>query len=634
MSNITIKTSLFGIGSLFLYLAEIKEEERLVVLFQDPFFTKDIFKKYIRSRKSSLKEKNEFSALSDIKGGIYNNFIYLDFPSDFSKTKFRTLGQLFGILPKDALKKNILKSLIRFCEQMHGNGDIIGNLSPELFFIDNDGTPFNYGLYIGYDNVEISKDLIKMKSQLNNFLSPEHFKGEDITIKSDIYSLALSIIYLYSQKTYTKDEIIGNNIHIPDELKDYKEILQMMLLQEPAKRPDIKTVYLAFTSDVLPVHFTYYDSNKIADGVCAKCQKPILLADAQKIGNDYFCNECIEKIANKSNEAEEEIKEDVHYCKYHKKRIASYQCEVCGAYLCDDCVEEIDGHYFCPEDAIEKRKEIDREKSQVFRANITKEKEKREKQNQIKEEIPDDFVNEDSGSEFDYTEPSQTNVPENKETTSYHHNDFAEEDTMETVSENLSNIDKNEIEENKKTKKKKNLTYFIAIAGALIVVMTLLIILFGKVGTDSKDIKKYKKLFNNSVNFEDKILYGNKITDLYLSKIKKNNKNDQNYSNAFLFLQNFLRETSNNTEKMRIYDKILEAQISNKKYKDVQQTFSEMKKIFKGDKFSYPQTLLREGRFYKQIGNKKHAKRIFRSILKQYPRTPFAKKAYLEIKKF
>ncbi|MCD6579426.1 hypothetical protein J7L48_08100 [bacterium] len=631
MSTLTIKTSLFGIGPMFLYLAEIKDEERLVVLYQDPFFSDKQFKDYIRSRRTALHEKNEFSPLSDVKGGIYNNYIYLDFPSDFSKTKFRTLDKLFQVLPKDSLKKNIIKNIILFCEQMHENGDIVGNLAPQLFFIDNDGTPFNYGLYIGYDNFEINKKLISMKSEINDFLSPEHFSEKPISIKSDIFSLALSIISLYSKGNFTKDQIINNSIDIPNELSDYEQVLKLMLSPDPENRPDIKTIYKAFTSDMLPVKFAYYDGTKIADAICAKCQRPILLGDAQKIGNDFFCNECIDKISNKP-EIIEGAKEDAHYCKYHAKRRGIYQCEECEAYLCDDCVEEVEGHYFCPEHAIEKRKENEREKSQILRAKI---KQKREEQKKHKEEkkIQEDFTGEDSNSDF-YSEDSSNVTSNTKQGTNISHGtDFMEDDYNPTVSEKVGNIDRKGLEEKEKEKRKKKIPLYIIFGVIAIIIITLLIINFGKMGTDSKEIKKYKKLFTKSVNFDDKILYGSKVVNLYETRIKKDDPKDQNYANAQEFLANFLLTTRNNTEKLRIFDKVLDLEITHKKIKDALKTFSEMKKIFKGDNFSYPQTLLKEGRFYKQIGDKRKAIKIFKDIQQKYPKTPFAKKAYMERKK-
>jgi uncharacterized Zn finger protein (UPF0148 family) len=573
--------------------------------------TKEYFN-YFQRRFKKIQEINlpEFLNLSH---GSFKKIPYISFQDVFKYD--RTLDKMIPSLrdkSEQHLHKLITNFLLYFVE-FHNANEIVGNASPSLFMLSDSGMPYFIDFLNGWDNADIFSRIKGFYTDELRFVSPEHLNNKNITIKSDVFAVALFLIYVLSGESYEINEIKNSKIRIPDQLTDYKELIEKMLKPEPEKRISINTVYDAFKMDKFPIEFAYYDVNKIADIHCARCSKPILSTDASKIGNDYFCKNCIDELRNKKpKEKEKKEKVGPSKCYYHFKRDAVYTCSnpECKKPLCEDCAEKIEGKIFCPECAYEERRKIDKEKAKKLREERKAEIE-RAKQRKKKTEIEEKEPLKQDEEDFFKSIQKQTD-----------NNDFG--DISQTITEGLDNSKYIRTEK----KGKKNLPFFIIIPVIVILILVMLIA-FHKKNYDTKEIKKTHKLFLKAKTISDKVSYGKRLSRLYI----KNTNDPEHNEKAILTLDNLL-STGNvsDFDRKDIYTQKIEYLKDQKNYAEIIKLYDIMEKEFRNDTTLYPMILLDKAKFYETI-NRSKAIKIYNLIMKKYKGTPYGSKAYKARKK-
>ena len=618
MDNIIqITDNLFSRKHVSLFKANIKGEDRLMLLLQDPFFKTKEYAVYFKKRKEQLGSIN-LPQILDMDKGIHSNFPYISFGYVF-KTFGKTLDQVIPVLKNKAdMKHNLMVALVKIFRDFHQEGVSVGNSSPTLFMISDSGTPYYLDIMMGWDDITLIKKIGRFYDEELSFLSPEHLKGQPITPASDVFSLALFIIFYQTGKTFSPQQIKEAQIDIPSELSDYKGLLEKMMLPESGDRIASDTVYEALLENNLPIRFAYYDKNKIADGECTRCNKPILLSDARVIGSDHFCQKCIGELSGGKAEVKAEKKEA--FCKYHPKRPAAHKCVSCSCDICEDCAENIDGKIFCPSCAYDERKRVEKEKARKLFEEHKKEREQMAAISVQEASQEDSVVDEFGPPPETYSDDSYVKEPARSSGT----NEF--EEMVPTITEDITNPNLLSSEK----KKKRKLPLFILIPVILIPVLIFAIVLSSKKSYDTKGIKAIKKEIKKVETLNDKVDLGLRLADLY-----SGNENDpEHMSKAYAVLEKLIANPSMDAYSLhRIYFKMIDYYRAEKRYSDILKTYNTLEGILKGDKLLYPTTIFSKAQFYAEINEKKRAMKLYRFLMENYKGSRVGNNAYKEYKK-
>ncbi len=602
--KIEIKKSLFTKNLLSFTAALIDDSPKLMIIYQNPIFQEPDFKEYIKNRAENVRTVNH-PQIVEMGRGEYKGFAYLSLPYNFGRSQNKSIEELKeGFKGKPEIILRVLKNVVSTIYKFHISDVALGNIAPSLFLTDDSGITYYTDIFNGWENLEFYKKIAVFYKEELKFLSLEHLNDGEIGKASDIYSLALMIIYLLSGKTYSKDDVLANTIELPPEVSDLEKLLTRMLDPDPAKRPGIELVNKAFLTGKYPVNFTYYDENKLADAVCSRCKRHIHSQDGQKVGQNLICKECVEVMSG-NIKGTQEVKNTVAKCEFHEARNAVNKCHQCGKNICEDCSTLIESDIFCPSCAYDERKRVEREK---MKRSMEENKKKQEEAKKVQEERA----------------KREAERKKQEEEAIRARTDF--DDAPATVTEDISS---NRLIKEGKAKKKK-MPLYIIIPAAAVVILLIIIIASGKKSYENKEIATLRKQFNKETVLDKRVSLGLKLSKEYF----KVTEDPQHFQKTLSVLDSLLAIKSvNPLMRKRIYDEKIFYYTEKNDHQSVQAIYEEMKKVFKGDTNTYPLVLMSEANYYITMKNYKKAQELLRKIMTEYQDTPFGKRAFEEYRK-
>lgn len=163
--------------------------------------------------------------------------------------------------------EHILTTIQECISVFHSNGLVFGNLKPSNIFINDDSTVF---LSDYFCNI-LTKNCKKSSNDLI-YMSPEMLKNEELSEKSDIYSIGCIIYYLLSGKRVFEGKT-SNEIKLKILNSEYKELhcrnqvifnplIEKMLKKNPEERITIVELKEEFDSIII-MFYIFFDRNSI-----------------------------------------------------------------------------------------------------------------------------------------------------------------------------------------------------------------------------------------------------------------------------------------------------------------------------------------------------------------------------------
>lgn len=176
-----------------------------------------------------------------------------------------------NIKPINYFRENGIEHILRAIQEcvkvFHSNGLIFGNLKPSNILINDDSTVV---LSDYFSNI-LTKNCKNRDNDLI-YMSPEMLKSEELSEKSDIYSIGCIIYYLLSGKSVFEGET-SNEIKLKILNGEYRELycrnqvifnplIQKMLKKKPEDRISIVELKEEFDGMIIMFYF-FFNRNSI-----------------------------------------------------------------------------------------------------------------------------------------------------------------------------------------------------------------------------------------------------------------------------------------------------------------------------------------------------------------------------------
>ena len=237
-----------------------KNEHSAVYLANHIFLEKKVFLKVLNTQSipdTTITErfKREAKILAQLEHpniikvydfGMFKEYFYISFEYFESKNLRQFLGQN-NIT--DETKNNIFVQLVKSLEYAHKNNVIHRDIKPENILL-------NENLELKLTDFGLAQDsldnLITQKYSVVGtpaYMSPEQIQGEEITIKSDLFSLGINMIEIFKGKNLflgqNSNETINKIISFDEKnyqdlfddfSDDFKKILKGLLASNPGNR--------------------------------------------------------------------------------------------------------------------------------------------------------------------------------------------------------------------------------------------------------------------------------------------------------------------------------------------------------------------------------------------------------------
>lgn len=172
----------------------------------------------------------------------------------------------------------IAYDLAEALEYVHANGVVHRDIKPSNVMLVEYGTSAfrtrarlgDFGIALGADTSRLGSD--EPTTGTAAYLSPEQASGAEITSASDVYSLGLVLLQCFTgELAFPGGQVesalarLAAEPRIPDDLPDdWSAILRSMLAREPAQRPAIAELTVAFRQAVMAASSRHKTGDTIA----------------------------------------------------------------------------------------------------------------------------------------------------------------------------------------------------------------------------------------------------------------------------------------------------------------------------------------------------------------------------------
>ncbi|MCK4665667.1 protein kinase [Candidatus Dependentiae bacterium] len=382
-----------------------------IKVIKDDFAKNEEFINLIKNRIEQLNSLSiPLNVISEF--GEFDKYFYLV----ETVKEIRSFQDFYDKLKNETLLIKVFLKVVDFLQHFHKKEIYFGLLNTSFLEMNQNLDIYFQDNFVDISNLDILKILSSsLASKRIVFIAPEVLGLEKLTEKSDVYSLGLMLAFILTGKLPFKPQNFFefgpkaaagvSESYIEEIPEKWRNFISAMISIDSSHRPTLTEVKKALSLvKAGQVKFCKVHPSRVAAEVCSRCGKELCSECIKLIRDSPFCKDCEETLdmhvtefpgepVKESDSTSEDVTE--HFCEFHPKRHAlKNPCPGCKKYFCSDCVEELEGIYYCAncyleyKDRLEKKQfKLQQEESARREAELLKHKEEEQKQAVIDKQL-------------------------------------------------------------------------------------------------------------------------------------------------------------------------------------------------------------------------------------------------------